>query len=457
MALRFGRVLGGRYALGEVLGTGGMATVWQATDQVLGRDVAVKVLDPRYASDPGFLARFEREARHAARLSHPRVVTVFDCGVDDGTAFIVMELARGRTLRQVLDQGGRLPPGEAVAVAAAVCEALEAAHAVGLVHRDITPGNVMICDGEVKVLDFGIARADGQAGGTRTLGVLGTAAYLSPEQASGSPAGPASDLYSLGCVLFEMLAGTPPFTADSPVGLAYRHVHDDPGPPSARRPGLPPGLDQVTARLLAKNPADRPSSAASARAGLLAALTSGTTAVLPPAGDGRPMAPGPRRRRMTRAELLLAAALAAALSALAAVLLTGAAAGSPARSPATGQGSTRPSARHAAGPHRHRPKHPAGRHGRVPPAAAAAAAFVGDLAAGVADGQVTPQAGQELYTHLQQVLFGPPGRGTPQIGQQYTQLVQVYDQRRAQGQITGRAAAALRRALTALGTALGAG
>src|SRR5215472_6451065 len=214
MALTFRRVLGGRYALGEVLGTGGMATVWQATDQVLGRDVAVKVLDPRYASDPGFLARFEREARHAARLSHPRVVTVFDCGLDDGTAFIVMELARGRTLRQVLDQGGRLPPGEAVAVAAAVCEALEAAHAVGLVHRDITPGNVMLCDGEVKVLDFGIARADGQAGGTRTLGVLGTAAYLSPEQASGSPVGPQSDLYSLGCVLYEMLTGTPPFAGD---------------------------------------------------------------------------------------------------------------------------------------------------------------------------------------------------------------------------------------------------
>ena len=146
------------------------------------------------------------------------------------------------------------------------------AHAAGLVHRDITPANIVLAGGEVKVLDFGIARADGVAGGTGTLTVLGTAAYLSPEQASGRPAGPQADLYSLGCVLFEMLTGAPPFSADSAVGLAYRHVHDDPGPPSARRPGLPARLDQITARLLAKDPAGRPASAAAARAGLLAAL-----------------------------------------------------------------------------------------------------------------------------------------------------------------------------------------
>src|SRR5215469_3060295 len=231
--------LGGRYVLGEVLGTGGMATVWRATDEVLGREVAVKVLSPQFAADAGFVARFEREARHAAQLSHPRLVTVFDCGIDNGTAFIVMELVAGRTVRQVLDDARILPPGEAVGIAAAVCEALEVAHAAGLVHRDIKPANIVVSGGEVKVLDFGIARADGTAGGTRTLGVLGTAAYLSPEQASGRAAAPQSDLYSLGCVLFEMLTGSPPFTADSPVGLAYRHVHDDPGPPSARRPGVP--------------------------------------------------------------------------------------------------------------------------------------------------------------------------------------------------------------------------
>ncbi len=184
--------------LGEVLGTGGMATVWRARDEVLGREVAVKILSPQYAADRGFVARFGREARNAARLSHPRLVTVFDCGVGDGTAFIVMELVSGPTLRQVLDQAGMLPAGEAVAIAAAVCEALEVAHAAGLVHRDIKPGNIMLSGGEVKVLDFGIARADGSAAGTQTLGVLGTAAYLPPEQASSGPAGPQADLYSPG-------------------------------------------------------------------------------------------------------------------------------------------------------------------------------------------------------------------------------------------------------------------
>src|SRR5215831_18612558 len=212
------QVLGGRYVLGVVLGTGGMATVWRARDEVLGREVAVKVLSPQFAADAGFVARFEREARHAARLSHPRLVTVFDCGIDDGTAFIVMELVAGRTVRQVLGEAGIVPPAQAAGIAAAVCEGLEVAHAAGLVHRDIKPANIVVSGGEVKVLDFGIVRAEGAAGLTRTQAVLGTAAYLSPEQASGRPAGPQSDLYSLGCVLFEMLTGQPPFNADSAVG-----------------------------------------------------------------------------------------------------------------------------------------------------------------------------------------------------------------------------------------------
>ncbi len=181
---------------------------------------------------------------------------MFDSGIDGGTAFIVMELVAGQTLRQVLDHTGTLPAGQAVTIAAAVCEALEVAHAAGLVHRDIKPANIALAGGEVKVLDFGIARADGSAGGTRTEGVLGTAAYLAPEQASGRQAGPA-DLYALGCVLYEMLTGAPPFSADSAVGLAYRHVHEEPGPPSARRPGLPPQVDWITGRLLAKDPTAR--------------------------------------------------------------------------------------------------------------------------------------------------------------------------------------------------------
>ena len=174
------RVLGGRYVLGEVLGTGGMATVWRAADEVLGREVAVKVLSAPYAADAGFAARFEREARDAARLSHPRLVTVFDCGVDHGTAFLVMELVAGRTLRQVLDDAGILPPAQAAGIAAAVCEALDVVHGAGLVHRDIKPANIAVTGGAVKVMDVGIARADGAAGGTPTLGALGTVAYLSP-------------------------------------------------------------------------------------------------------------------------------------------------------------------------------------------------------------------------------------------------------------------------------------
>ncbi len=460
MAVTDTRVLGGRYALREVLGTGGMATVWRARDEVLGREVAVKVLSPQYAADAGFLARFEREARHAAALSHPGLVTVFDCGIDGTTPFIVMELIAGRTLRQVLDEAGMLPAGEAVAIAAAVCEALEVAHAAGLVHRDIKPANIVLAGGEVKVLDFGIARAAG--GGTRTLAVLGTAAYLSPEQASGRPAGAQADLYSLGCVLFEMLTGAPPFSADSVVGLAYRQVHDDPGPPSARRPELPAQLDWITARLLAKDPADRPPGAGAARAGLLAALAPDATAVLAaPASSAVREVPGSRGRRRPR----LAETVPAALAALAAVLLTGTA-GSAGSAPSPG----RPAATHPAdktrthGAHRPnrarhtRPKRPAGaRHASaLPPAAAAAAAFVGDLQAGVADGQVAQQAGEELFNHLQQLLFGPPGQSAQQVQQQYGQLVQAYDQHQSQGQITGPAAAALRRALDAIRAAVGA-
>ncbi len=394
------RVLADRYVLFEVRGTGGMATVWRARDEVLGRDVAV---------------------------------------------------------RQILDETGMLPAGEAVGIAAAVCEALEVAHTAGLVHRDIKPANIVLAaGGEVKVVDFGIARADGGGGGTRTQAVLGTAAYVSPEQASGQPAGPQADLYSLGCVLFEMLTGAPPFSADTAVGLAYRQVHDDPGPPSARRPGLPERLDQITARLLAKDPATRPPSAAAARAGLLAALNPGATAVLTPAvGEPARGVSGRRGRwRQRPAEAVLAVALAASLAALAVVLLTG----TPGRA-AAAPSPTHPAATHPPATRKtHQPgKHPAAEQAStLPPAAAAHAAFVGDLQAEVADGQVTPQAGQDLFRHLQQLLFGRPGQNPQQIQQQYQQLVQAYDQQQSQGQITGPAAARLRHALAVLGAALGA-
>jgi serine/threonine-protein kinase len=458
MAVAGTRVLGGRYVLGEVLGMGGMATVWRARDEVLGREVAVKVLSPQYAADPGFLARFEREARHAARLSHPHLVTVFDCGVDASMPYIVMELVAGPTLRQVLDRAGTLPAGEAVSIAAAVCEALEVAHAAGLVHRDIKPANIVLASGgEVKVLDFGIARADGGAGATRTQAVLGTAAYLSPEQASGHPAEPQSDLYALGCVLFELLTGAPPFSADSTLGLAYRHVHDDPGPPSARRPGLPERLDQVTGRLLAKNPADRPPTAAAARAGLLAALNQDATARLTPvAGEPAPASPGRWRPRVT--EVVLAIGMFAALTALVVVLLAGGTARPAGAAAAASHPPVTSKAGKPASTHHKKAAKPGSRRraSALPPAAAAAAALVGDLQAAVADGQVTQQAGQDLFNHLQHLLFGPPGQNAQQIQQQYQQLIQSYDQHRTQGQIAGPAAGALRHDLQTLGAAVGA-
>ncbi|MEU6231876.1 protein kinase [Kitasatospora sp. NPDC047058] len=268
-----GRALNGRYELVEPLGVGGMATVWRGVDHVLGRQVAVKVLNGGLADDPRFAERFSREAQHAAMLVHPRIVMVFDSGVDQGSPYIVMELVQGRSLAALLAQQPGLPVERAVGIAAAVCEALTVAHGAGLVHRDIKPGNIMITDdGGVKVVDFGIARAGSSNNLTQTASVLGTAAYLSPEQATASELDGRTDLYAVGCVLTEMLTGATPFTAETPVAIAFKHVSEAPLPPSAHRAGVPAALDAVVLRLLAKNPADRPADAAAARAELLACI-----------------------------------------------------------------------------------------------------------------------------------------------------------------------------------------
>lgn len=480
------QVLGGRYALREILGTGGMATVWRATDDVLGRDVAVKVLNPEHAHDGGFLARFNREARNIAALSSSRIVAVYDRGVEDKTPYIVMELVSGPTLRQVLDDGGALAPTRAIEVATAVCEALEVAHAAGIVHRDIKPANIVLSGREVKVLDFGIARSQYPAGGTRTHGVLGTAAYLSPEQASGQPVGPQSDLYSLGCVLFEMLTGEAPFSADSEVGVAYRHVHDDPGPPSARRSGLAAKFDLVTASLLAKDPAERPAGAIAARAALVATLAPDQTAVLDPVpssapppgivsppGSGPPGSaaePGPPSSRwyLTAArsgpltwrpsETVLGMGLIAALAALVVVLITGAPGPVRATAPPVASPSSSPSPSSTPSPSVTPTATPVDHQVRgTPPVAKASGAFVTALQAGMADGQVSQQAGQSLFNQLQQLLFNTPRDNAQQLEQQYSQLIQIYDQYKSQGQITGTAALVLRQDMDALGTALGTG
>ncbi|MGH2766938.1 MAG: protein kinase domain-containing protein, partial [Actinomycetota bacterium] len=220
------RVLNDRYEVGALLGEGGMARVYRGTDRVLNRTVAIKVLSGKYASDDSFVTRFRREAQSAAGLNHANVVGVYDTGDQDQMHYIVMEYVEGETLGDVLRREGRLDPDRATAIAVEVATALQAAHHTGLVHRDIKPGNVMMDrDGRVKVMDFGIARAAADDTLTQTGLVLGTAAYLSPEQAQGLAVDARSDIYSLGCLLHEMLTGRPPFTGDTPVAIAYKHVN----------------------------------------------------------------------------------------------------------------------------------------------------------------------------------------------------------------------------------------
>jgi eukaryotic-like serine/threonine-protein kinase len=295
-----GRILDGRYQLGQVLGVGGMARVYLANDQVLGRQVAVKVLSPPYAQDPSFVERFRREARTAARLSHPNIVAVFDSGADAGLHYLVMEYVPGQSLAELLARHGRLAPRRAAELAMEVCAALAAAHAQGLVHRDIKPANVLLDpDGRVRVTDFGIAWAAAADTLTGSGMVLGTAAYLSPEQAQGGPVDARSDLYGLGCVLYELLCGAPPFGsgADGPqVVVASRHLHEPPAPPSARNPQVDPGLDAVVLTALAKQPAERFQSATDVQAALGRVLAADAAAAEPDGlgAAGAPTQPLPR-------------------------------------------------------------------------------------------------------------------------------------------------------------------
>jgi eukaryotic-like serine/threonine-protein kinase len=258
-----GQVLAGRYALGGLLGAGGMGQVYRARDRVLERTVAVKVLSPAATHDPELVARFDREARAAAALHHPNIVTVFDSGTHGDLHYLVMEYVDGQSLAGLLRQEGVLEPRRAAEVGCQVCQALAAAHAGGLVHRDITPGNVLVDqEGLVKVADFGIAKLTAATTMTGDGMLLGTAAYLAPEQAQGRPVDGRSDLYGLGCVLYELVTGAPPFAGDSPVAVAARQVTEQPIPPSHRNPRVSPALEAVVLTALAKQPADRYQSAA---------------------------------------------------------------------------------------------------------------------------------------------------------------------------------------------------
>src|SRR5947209_6137043 len=252
-----GTLFDGRYQILRKLGAGGMANVYLAEDQELGRRVAIKILNDRHANDEQFVERFRREAKNAAGLSHPNIVSIYDRGEAENTYYIAMEYLDGRSLKELVVARGPLPVEDVIAFTRQVLAALRFAHRKGVVHRDIKPHNVMAdADGRLKVTDFGIARA-GASQMTEAGSIIGTAQYLSPEQARGAAVDQRSDLYSIGVVLYEMLTGEVPFNGETPVEIAMRHLSDTPQPPSTKRPEIPPDLDMIVLRALAKNPDDR--------------------------------------------------------------------------------------------------------------------------------------------------------------------------------------------------------
>ncbi|MDO4630918.1 MAG: Stk1 family PASTA domain-containing Ser/Thr kinase [Corynebacterium sp.] len=261
-------LIANRYELGSVVGSGGMSVVYSATDTLLGREVAVKMLRSELARDANFRERFRKEAQNAGRLNHPAIVAIYDTGEtihnDQSTPYIVMELVKGRNLKDIVADGGPLSPDEAATTLIPVCEALQVSHDAGIVHRDIKPANVMITNtGVVKIMDFGIARAldDVTSHMTQTSAVIGTAQYLSPEQARGKPVDGRSDIYALGCLMYDIMTGHPPFDGDTPFAVAYQHVQEDPTPPSEFIPDLTPtaalNVDAVVLTAMAKHPGDR--------------------------------------------------------------------------------------------------------------------------------------------------------------------------------------------------------
>lgn len=333
-------LLANRFQIDSLIAEGGMAKVFKGTDRLLGRTVAVKVLSAHLSRDPSFVARFRREAMAAASLSHSNVVGVFDTGSDGDFHYIVMEYIAGQTLAEVLSAEAPLDSTIAAGIAASACEALAVAHNAGIVHRDIKPGNIMIdAAGVVKVMDFGIAKTSSD-GLTQVGSILGTVAYLSPEQAMGDPVDRRSDLFSLGCVLFEMLTGTPPITGETLMEVAHKLTTYNPPPPSRLNPQVPAAMDTIVARAMAKSPSDRFQNAQEMRQalkemvpeGLVAAPVASRTKVLPAVSDGaittvqrapdrtRVIAGGAAPRRSRRFGLLVAGVF--LLSAAAVALLS---------------------------------------------------------------------------------------------------------------------------------------
>jgi hypothetical protein len=284
-----GRRLADRYRIEGMVASGGMAEVWRATDEVLGRPVAVKVLHDRLARDRDVMARFRREAIAAARLSHPAVVRVFDTGDEEGLYYIVLELSEGRTLQDVIDRDAPLSPAEAVAIIRTVLQGLAHAHRGGVVHRDVKPSNILLDgNGLVKVTDFGIAKASFAEDLTTTGNMMGTARYLAPEQVEGGPIDARADLYAAGLVLYELLTGRPPFEAETNLAAATMRLTTEPRPPGALRPGIPRRLDEVVMRALARDPDGRYQTAEEMSTALERAMPGSGSAGIPSSSEAVP-------------------------------------------------------------------------------------------------------------------------------------------------------------------------
>ena len=470
------RTLAGRYELAEVIGRGGMGTVYRALDTVLGRSVAVKLLPGLLADqDPTSVARFEREARAAAALNHPAVVAVYDAGADETTRFIVMEFISGESLEAILRDDGPLDPDRAAGIASRVADALAAAHAAGIVHRDIKPANVMVAeDGSVKVLDFGIARAMDATTVTQSASVLGTAAYMAPERALGKPADERSDIYSLGCVLYALLAGHPPFSGDSAAAVLNQHANIPPRPLRSQNGRVARELEALTLQMLAKSPDDRPQTAAEVRDRLArpAAREPATPAVTATtarlrATTARRLLPSAARRR--RWWLILAGALTALVLVIALVALasggsspptttnaprdTKATKTTPAKtsSRATSANTTAPaSAQTATTTASTASSNP----GTPPIVSAAAGALTALTIHDVQSGTINQPAAQQITNPLSDILNSYEMGHTTDAQHKLADLSQHVTMLEQQGQIASAAAPALNSALANLSTAL---
>ena len=447
-------MLADRYAVGELLGRGGMAEVYLATDRVLDRPVAVKVLGGWLAHDGTFVERFRREALASARISHPNLVAVFDTGSEDGVHYIVMEHVRGETLADVLRRDGRLPPNRATRIATSVADALGVAHAAGIVHRDVKPANVMLTpDGRTKLMDLGIARSMDGESITRTSSILGSAGYISPEQARGDPVDSRSDIYSLGCVMYEMLTGRRPFEADDPLAVAYKHVHQAPIPPTSLEPSVPPTLQAVTLRALEKDVAARFQTAADMKAVLddrtapLAPVTA-TTPPTPEAMTTLPVAPTgtlPRRAdRPPRRRLLIPILLGLAALALIAAMAFAAFDSDP-RSAATKRRSP------SSSPSTPAPTTPPPTTQAPPPLTdsveAAAAALDALVAEGLADGTISEKAAEEIGKRLEDTLDKFQEGDTEQAVDKLDDIVKEVEKAVDEGEIAHSREQRLRRAI----------